>query len=143
MGRFVCDSSCLVATVCGWHEHHTPTVAEIERRLQQGHELAIASHSLIETYAVLTRLPPPSRLAPSIAMTLLEANWGDAPVICLNAAETWRALQTAEGLGVAGGQTHDALIAACAEKSGASTLLTWNVRHFARFANRLRVIAPR
>ena len=143
MGRFLCDSSCLVATVCGWHEHHTRTIAEIERRLQQGHELAIASHSLIETYAVLTRLPSPSRLAPSIAMTLLEANWGDAPVICLTAAETWRALQRAKGLEVAGGQTYDALSATCAEKSGASTVLTWNVRYFSRFANHLQVTTPR
>ena len=143
MARFVCDSSCLVATVCGWHEHHSRTVLEIERRLQDGHELAIASHSLIETYAVLTRLPSPNRLTPSIAMTLLEANWGSVPVICLTAADTWRALQRAEGLGVAGGQTYDALIAACAEKSGASTLLTWNVRHLARFADHLQVIAPR
>ena len=75
MSRFLCDTSCLVAAVCGWHEHHTRTVAELDGRARSGDELVIASHSLVETYAVLTRLPSPHRLTPATTMTLLEANW--------------------------------------------------------------------
>ena len=143
MSRFLCDTSCLVAAMCGWHEHHTRTVAELEWRARNGDELVIASHSLVETYAVLTRLPSPHRLTAATAITLLEANWGSADVIHLTAKETWRTLRKASRLGVAGGQCYDAVIASCAEKSAALTLLTWNVRHFSRFSNGLRAVGPR
>lgn len=143
MSRFLCDTSCLVAAVCGWHEHHTRTVAELEGRARNGDELVIASHSLVETHAVLTRLPSPHRLTPATAITLLEANWRSADVIHLTAEETWRALRKASRLGVAGGQCYDAVIASCAEKAAASTLLTWNVRHFSQFSNGLRAVGPR
>lgn len=143
MSRFLCDTSCLVAAVCGWHEHHTRTVAELEERARNGDELAIASHSLVETYAVLTRLPSPHRLTPATAIALLEANWWSADVIHLTAEETWRALRRASSLGVAGGQCYDAVIASCGEKAAASTLLTWNARHFSRFSNGLRAAGPR
>ena len=143
MSRFLCDTSCLVAAVCGWHEHHTRTVTELARRADSGDELVIASHSLVEAYAVLTRLPSPQRLTPATAMTLLEENWRAANVVHLTAEETWRTLRKANRLGVAGGQCYDAVIASCAEKAEALTLLTWNVRHFSRFSNGLRVVAPR
>ena len=143
MSRFPCDTSCLAAAVCGSHEHHTRTVAELEERARKGGELAIASHSSVETCSVLTRLASPHRLTPATASTLLEANWRSAEVIHLTAEETWQALRKASRLGVAGGQCYDAVIASCGEKAAASDLLTWNVRHFSRFSNGLRAVAPR
>lgn len=143
MSRFLCGTSSLAAAVCGSLEHHTRTVAELEERARKGGELATASLSSVETYAVLTRLPSPHRLTPATAMTLLEANWRPADVIHLTAEETWRALAKASSPGVAGGQCYDALIASCGEKAAASDLLTWNVRHFSRFSNGLRAVAPR
>src|SRR3989304_3100937 len=41
--------------------------------------------------------------------------------------------------GVSGGQVYDAVIAACARKARAQTLLTWNLDHFHRFRNELTV----
>jgi len=143
MSRFLCDASCLVAAVCGWHEHHKRTAAALNECARSGDELVIASHSLVETYAVLTRLPSPHRLTPATATALLEANWRSAEVVHLTAEETWHALRKANRLGVAGGQCYDTVIASCAEKAGASTLLTWNVRHFSRFSNGLRAVEPR
>ena len=37
---------------------------------------------------------------------------------------------------------YDVIIAASALKAGASTLLTWNTRHFNKFRDRLSVLAP-
>jgi len=37
---------------------------------------------------------------------------------------------------------YDVLIAHCAIKAGASALVTWNVRHFADFADRLDILTP-
>ncbi len=142
MTRYLCDTSALVATVCSWHEHHARTRAEIERREGGGEELVLAAHSLAETYAVLTRLPGPNRLRSGDAIALLEANWGETTVVHLTAAETWRALRKAQRSGVIGGQTYDMLIAASALKGRASTIITWNVRHFAAVAPEIDIEAP-
>ena len=77
------------------------------------------------------------------AIALLEANWGETPTIHLTAAETWRALRRAQRRRVISGQTYDMLIAACALKARASTIITWNVRHFAAAAPEIGVEAPR
>jgi len=47
----------MVAALCAWHEHHERAIHEIERRLAQGELLIGAAPALVETYAVLTRLP--------------------------------------------------------------------------------------
>lgn len=142
MTRYLCDSSALVATACSWHEHHARTLAELERRDRAGAELVLAAHSLAETYAVLTRLPGPNRLRSGDAIALLEANWCETPVVQLTPAETWRVLRSAHRQGVIGGQTYDMLIAACALKAGATTIITWNVRHFAATTSGIGVEAP-
>src|SRR5687767_1526011 len=56
---FSLDTSCIVAAVCTWHEHHDAAVKEIGRRLEDGESLAVPAPALIEAYAVLTRLPAP------------------------------------------------------------------------------------
>lgn len=75
MGRFLPDTGVMVAAVCGWHEHHRRAVRALEARLAGGDTLVVAASALIETYAVLTRLPPPHRLAPGDAGTLVHANF--------------------------------------------------------------------
>ena len=142
MTRYLCDTSVLIATVCSWHEHHARTIAEFERRERAGEELVLAAHSLAEAYAVLTRLPAPNRLRSKDAIDLLEANWRETPVLHLTAAETWRTLRRVQQQGVIGGQTYDMLIAACALKAGATTIITWNVRHFGVVAREIDVEAP-
>ena len=143
MSRYLCDTSCLVAAVCTWHEHHERTHREIERRVGADEELVLAAHSLIETYAVLTRLPAPHRLRAEDAISLIESNWKRTPTVHLTGDETWRALLGVGRLEVTGGQTYDALIASIALKAGAATLLTWNVRHFSAFSDRIAVLTPR
>jgi hypothetical protein len=49
-------------------------------------QMIVAAPALVEAYAVLTRLPPPHRLSPQTALTLLENNFLKlATVIALNA----------------------------------------------------------
>jgi predicted nucleic acid-binding protein len=101
----------------------------------------LAAPTLVEAYAVLTRLPPPHRLSGHDAWTLLESNWAETEAITLAASEYWRLLRGCRDEGVSGGQVFDAVIAACARKARAEMLLTWNVAHFARFRHFL-VRAP-
>ena len=142
MTRYLCDTSVLAAIVCSWHEYHKRTLLELARRERAAEELVLSSHSLAEAYAVLTRLPAPHRLRSADAVALLESNWGETPVVHLTADETWRTLRRAQQRGVIGGQTYDMLVAASALKAGATTIVTWNERHFASSAREIAIVVP-
>ena len=142
MTRYLCDTSALVAAVSSWHEHHDRTCAEIERRKGSNEELVLAAHSLAETYAVLTRLPAPHRLRADDAIALIERNWKDTPIAQLTGLEMWNALHEAQRRTLIGGQMYDVLIAQSALKAEASTIITWNVRHYEAFESAIAVAAP-
>ena len=142
MSRYLCDTSALVAAVSSWHEHHDRTCAEIERREHGKEELVLSAHSLAETYAVLTRLPAPHRLRAADAIALIESNWRDTPTVQLTGAEMWSALREAGRRAMIGGQMYDVLIALAALKAEATTIITWNVRHYEAFAPSIAVQAP-
>lgn len=128
---FTVDTSCVVAAVCAWHEHHAAAADEIEARLGRGERLVLAAHVLVEAYAVLTRLPPPHRLAPGDAWTLIRANFVEqAGIAALTGAEHVGVLGTLAAADIRGGRTYDAVIGAAAQKAGAAVLLTFNPRHF-------------
>lgn len=140
---FAVDTSCVVAAVCGWHAQHRAAAAEIARRQDAGEQLTVAAHALSEAYAVLTRLPTPYRLAPVDAWHALNANVPDlASVVTLTAAQHVALLGRLAKEGVGGGRTYDALIAECALKAGAATLLTFNARHFDPAPKGVAVVVP-
>ena len=139
--RILLDTSCLVAAALPQHEHHGATLADLARRRTAGDEFVMATHAVLEAYAVLTRLPPPHRLAPADAMAVLDRNWGHAATQALTAGDTWRLLRRQGAAGIAGGRIFDAAIAAAARKAGAEELLTWNLRHFAGLDGP-RAVAP-
>jgi len=140
---FALDTSCMVAAVCGWHVRHAVAAAEIERRLNRGERMAIAAHAIAETYAVLTRLPPPHRLAPADAWTLVRTNFVDnAALVTLDAPAYVAVLEQLAGAGIGGGRAYDGLIAACAGASRARALLTFNSRHFDPPPRGVTVVEP-
>jgi len=141
--RFLPDTSCLVAAVCSWHEHHSPTVGELARRTRRREEIVVAAPALVETYAVLTRLPPPYRLRAADALALIEGSWSHAEVAALDGTEAWPLLRELPGAGIAGGSTYDAVVAACARKARVDVILTWNVADFERVAKGIEVKSPR
>ncbi len=133
----------MVAVVCAWHEHHERAAQELERRLGQGEPMIVAAPSLVETYAVLTRLPPPHRLSPADALALVEANFMSAEVVALDTDSYRTLLRQTPGEGVSGGRVYDMVIATCALKATASVLLTFNADHFMPFSTQgLRIVVP-
>ena len=140
---FAVDSSCMVAAVCSWHERHAAALSGIQRRLDRGEHLVVAAHALVETYAVLTRLPAPHRLAPSDAWTLVDGNFA-APsrIVTLSAAAHVRLLGRLAAAGTAGGRTYDAVIAECASRAKVDALLTFNPRHFDPSPRGVAVVVP-
>lgn len=129
--RVLLDANCLVAAALAQHEHHRATLSDLSRRRAANQVLVLASHALLEAYAVLTRLPPPHRLGPGDALAVLERNWRDAEAVTLTAAEIWRTMRELAGAGITGGRIYDGAIAAAARKGKCDEILTWNTRHFA------------
>lgn len=110
------DTSLVVALFASWHEAHRSAREVVPP------EVHLPAHVLIESYSVLTRLPPPHRVPPDVAAAFLQ-NRFQAPLLTLPGSGHRALLGSALDHGVSGGSVYDALIAATAKHSGA-TLLT-------------------
>lgn len=134
----------MVAAVCSWHEHHERASAALNRRLTARATLIIPAPALAETYAVLTRLPPPHRLSAPDAWYFVHTNFaGAGKIVALSGPEYVTLLQRASDRGIAGGRVYDAVIAACAHKGHASSLLTFNDTHFLGLAEPgIEIVVP-
>lgn len=110
------DTSVLVPAFATWHEGH-----EVCRRAI-GEGIRLVAHAALETYSVLTRLPPPHRVSPAAAHAFLdETSTGEWLVLDGSAQSDLLTRLSAESL--TGGAVHDALIALTAATAG-GTLLT-------------------
>jgi predicted nucleic acid-binding protein len=144
--KVFCDTNVLVAAFLQGHPHHHAARPTLERVKAGQDEGFVSTHSLAETYAVLTRLPSGSQVAPSIAWQLLSENVvSNFTMVTLTAKEYAQILEKAARDGVEGGRTYDALLLAAAIKSGADRIYTTNVRHFQSLADekvRRTIVAP-
>ena len=107
------DSSIVVAALIDWHPQHDSAARILSRKPR------IASHALVESYSVLTRLPAPHRLAPGLVGELLSHAFEEAPLV-LDALEHRKFLSDVAEAGLAGGAVYDALIARTAVRHHAS-----------------------
>lgn len=131
---FAADSSVIVASLLTWHEHHAASLRALEAALDAG-PLVVPAAALVESYAVITRLPAPHRLSPRNAHALLEASFAASTrVESLTGGECWAMLASLADQAIAGGRTYDAQILAAAMKSGASVFLTLNLEDFGALA---------
>lgn len=110
------DTSVVVAAFASWHEGHGAAVAALLRRP------CLPAHVGLESYSVLTRLPPPHRAPADVVVAFLSARFPAAPLSLPGRAHR-ALLRAAVRAGLAGGAIYDALIAETARHVGA-TLLT-------------------
>lgn len=108
----VADTSLVVAAFASWHEKH-----ELARNaLDEG--LGLVDHCALETYSVLTRLPPPHRAAAGLVRDFLAARF-PRPLLRLGPAAFRAFVLGLPERQIAGGAAYDALIAATAVANGA------------------------
>lgn len=133
------DTSVLVASFYGGHEHHDPSI-ELFLRYRKS-DVCCAVHSLAEVYACLTGMPGKNRATPGEALLFLGNVRDRLSLVALSEAEYFETVEASAGAGVTGGGIYDAVLAHCALKAGARTIYTWNVKHFKRLgpeiANRM------
>jgi len=108
-------------------------------------ELLVASHSLAETYAVLSSLPVSPKISPILAWKLVHDNVEAlAEIIELSAADYSDVIRHMGEHGLSGGIIYDQLIVRAAEKADADRLLTMNTKDFIRLWPEFRahIISP-
>jgi predicted nucleic acid-binding protein len=109
------DTSVVVAAFASWHEGHAGAAAALARRPR------VPAHVLLETYSVLTRLPPPHRAPAPLVAAFLGERFSTPPLV-LPGAEHRRLVGRAAEAGIVGGSIHDALVGATARHVGARLL---------------------
>lgn len=129
------DTSVLVATFYGDHEHHEPSIRVfLSCTTATG---CTAAHCLAETYSVVTGMPGKDRASPDEALLFLGNVRERLTLVALDEVEYFNVLEGTAADGITGGTTYDALIARCALKADAQTLYTWNTKHFARLGEQV------
>lgn len=122
------DTSVLVPTFLGDHEHHEASL-DVFLRFEK-RQACCAAHSLAEVYATLTRMPGKYRVSCEQAMLFLAEIRQRLTLVALDEGEYYATIEQASALGVMGGTVYDALLARCALKARAEILYTWNLKHF-------------
>ena len=132
------DTSVLVAAFRREHVHHVPSLkrfAAAEKR-----HSACGLHSLAEVFSVMTTLPVKPMIPPEQALLFVEEVPNRLTLVSLSAEEYFAVIQNAASRGFTGGRVYDSLLLACAAKSKAQTVYTWNLKHYQSLAPDL---APR
>lgn len=124
------DTSVLIATFYGDHEHHEASIRLFARHEKD--DLFCGAHSLVETYAVLTGMPGQRKAAPHEAMLFLSDIRARVRPVALDETEYFVLTQSSSDQGLTGGSIYDALLGHCALKAGAKILFTWNTKDFLR-----------
>lgn len=138
------DTSVVVASVLESHPHHPRTVPWLRAIAAGRVEASISLHAAAETWAVLTRLPPPHRVPPSTAILVLDRvleTFRPTPIAEDHYRAAWR--RCAER-SVASGGLFDALHLVVAESLDAAGLVTFNPRDFERLQREgaTRIVVP-
>ena len=101
------DTSVVIAAFASWHENHEAA----RRALDSG--LRLVEHCALETYSVLTRLPPPHRASGEVVRDFLTARFPQ-PFLRLSEDAYKDFILGLPDQGVTGGAAYDALVAATA-----------------------------
>lgn len=114
------DTSVVVAAFASWHEHHERARHALDRGLH------LIDHCALETYSVLTRLPPPHRCPGTVVRDFLRLRFAE-PFLRLDAQAYKAFVLELPERALTGGSAYDALVAATAVAHSA-TLITCDRR---------------
>jgi predicted nucleic acid-binding protein len=106
------DSSVVIAGFASWSEQHR----QARTILDEGARLI--AHAALETYSVLTRLPPPHRAPADVVHEFLVTQFRE-PWLTLSERRQREVLASCARSLIVGGATYDALIASTANAHNA------------------------
>jgi predicted nucleic acid-binding protein len=125
------DTSVLVAASVADHPHHG-RARPVLQRVASGDDIGyVGAHSIAETYAALTRVPVIPRVHPSEAARIVRDNiMRSCNVVPPDTDLYLEALTLVQDRGMPGARIYDALLLACAARSGAERIYTFNLGDF-------------
>ena len=97
------DTSVVVAGLTGWHEAHRTSLGALRGITR------LPGHVLVETTAVLTRLPGGRAIAPADVVARLRAEFPEDP-LCLSPGEHTEFLERVGRARIVGGAIYDAMV---------------------------------
>lgn len=109
------DTSVVVAAFASWHQSHKVATRAL------GPGIRLIAQCAVESYSVLTRLPPPHRAPPDVVAEFLAERFPEEYLV-LDSAPLKSLLKRLPGLGVTGGAAYDAVIGATAAQFGGTLL---------------------
>lgn len=129
------DTSVLVAASVADHPHHARALPALQRVAMGQDKGFIGAHSIAESYAALTRVPVVPRIHPSEACRIIRDNiLKTCSVVAADVAQYQEALIAVTDRGLPGAKIYDALLLACAARSGAERIYTFNLVDFRELA---------
>ncbi|NOY68810.1 MAG: type II toxin-antitoxin system VapC family toxin [Deltaproteobacteria bacterium] len=136
------DSCILVAGVHANHPLHAVSANWLIRNIPL-HKLIVTHHSILEAYAVLTRLPGKFRIDGIEARQLLESTIRTNITIAkFDAASIWDYITALVTQASTGGHSYDAFIAEILINNAIDAIATFNTKHFIRFTPQISIIDP-
>ncbi len=144
--RVFFDTSVIVAASVADHPHHSRAWPALQRVAMGKDQGFVGAHSIAETYAALTRVPVVPRIHPSEAGRIVRDNvLRICSVVPADAAQSLETLATVQEEGLPGAKIYDVLLLACAARSGAERVYTFNLGDFRELASvdmQARIAAP-
>ena len=136
------DSSVIIAGVHSNHPRHALAANWLVDNLSE-HRLLVAHHSVLESYAVLTRLPGSLRVSPSEARDLLSATVKANMVVPKFDVESiWATLDTMVMASIVDGRSYDAFIFEILKSIGIDAFATFNPHHFHDLDKAIIILDP-
>jgi predicted nucleic acid-binding protein len=125
------DTTVLVAASARSHPHHSQAFPAL-RRVAAGRDKGfISTHSIVEAYAALTRMPVQPRIHPVEAARIVNDNLlPHFEAVPLNKKDYLEALAVVQNGGWSGAKIYDALLLCCAAKCSADRIYTFNLADF-------------
>jgi predicted nucleic acid-binding protein len=142
--RTALDTSVVIAALLTWHDDHERCMAAMAASSGPGRRLVLPLPALVQSFSVMTRLPPGRRLPAQGALDLLHGSLADrADLATPPAGDGWQVLKEGVAAGAVGGGIHDFEILDVAARAGATRLLTLNPDDFLRFGDRgVEIVVP-
>ena len=136
------DASVLIPALHANHPSHALAARWLSRHIGV-HDLLVAQHSVLECFAVLTRLPGMLRLSADEARRVLaDTVQAHMAVVALAAHATWRVTDALAASSLTGGRVYDAFVVATLRAAHADAVATFNVGHFKELSPDMNIMVP-
>ena len=143
--KVLIDTSVIVAALVNSHPEHRRSVAWLQKVINKQILGFMSSHSLLETYSVLTSLPLSPKVSPELALELIKKNLLDNfNIITYEKKDYLELIETLSKNNISGGASYDGLILIAAEKIELDKIITLNINDFIRISPALidKISAP-